>query len=78
MGPRTLCDRVDVFYDGPMRNAQDTVRGVQAAADKTLPTESRPDSVVHDDLDCFIGHAPPASDEEVAAMEWLNALPHAA
>lgn len=42
---------------------------------QALTRTALPGSVVHDDLDWFIGSASPASDDEAAAMEWLDALP---
>lgn len=67
---------IPASLDAALREqARATNSSLNTVVIRTLTRAALPGTVEHDDLDWFIGSAPPASSEESAAMEWLDALP---
>lgn len=58
------------------REAQTTGKTLNALVVETLENAKMPSStVIHDDLDWFVGGTPPDEHEPDAAQAWLDALP---
>ena len=58
------------------REARTTGKTLNALVVETLEQAKLPSaSVVHDDLDWFIGNSPGDEGEQEAALAWLDALP---